>query len=97
MNAAQFGMFIGSFAVSLFLAVVWLLIGKAIPPLRRRSGVSYGIAIALGFLPSFVTMGGPSASNMLAALLCAGLLFWQYTRAKAKLQVPASNKAGPSA
>ena len=57
MNAAQLGMFIGSFAISVLFAVVWLLICKAIPPLRRRPRVSYGIAIALGFVPSLVTSG----------------------------------------
>ena len=83
MNATQLGMFVGSFFTSLLLAVVWLLICKAISPLRRRPGISYGVAIVLGFVPSVITIGGPSVSNVLAALLCGGLLFWQYNRAKA--------------
>lgn len=97
MNAVQLGMFVGSFATSLLFAVVWLLICKAIPPLRRRLGISYGVAIVLGFMPLLITIGGPSVSNVIAALLCGGLLFWQYTRAKAKLRVSESSNVTPGA
>lgn len=84
MNAVEFGSFLGSFAMSLLFAAVWLLICKTISPLRRRPGISYGIAVAFSFIPSLVTIGGPSVSNVLAALLCAGLLAGQYSRAKEK-------------
>ena len=97
MNPAQVGMFVGSFMVSLFFAVVWLLICKAIPPMRRKPGVSYGVAIGLAFVPAFVTIGGPTFWNVLAALLCAGLMYWQYTRAKAKLQSQVSSTTEPNA
>ncbi len=98
----RIGHFIGFFLGTLILPVVWLIICKVIPPLRRRPGVSYGIAIALAFLPSlgFIARSFPSqlvASELLVGLLCAALLFWQYTRAKAKLRRAPSNSETPSA
>jgi hypothetical protein len=87
MSAGQFGYLIGAFAMSLLFAVVWLIICKTIPPLRRKLGVSYGVAIALSFVPSLVTVGGPSILNIIGTLLCAGLLFWQFKRAQKKQQV----------
>lgn len=89
MGSAQFGAFIGSFAISLLFAVVWLLVTLLIPPIRRRPVVSYGVSMAVAFLPTFITMGGPDASNLLAAALCAALLFWQLRRAQAKLAAKA--------
>jgi hypothetical protein len=88
MGAAQLGYFIGSFAMSLLFAAVWLIISKVIPPIRHRLRFSYGIAVVLAFLPPLITLGGPTASNLLGALLCAALLFWQYKRARRKLGTP---------
>jgi hypothetical protein len=89
MSAGQLGYLAGAFAISLFFATVWLIICKVIPPLRRKLGVSYGVAIALAFLPALITIGVSDAIylNFLGAFLCAGLLFWQYKRAQAKLNV----------
>jgi hypothetical protein len=84
MGPGQLGYMVGAFATSLLFAVVWLIICRIIPPLRKRIGVSYGVAIALAFVPSFVTVGGPNVFNIIGALLCVGLLFWQYKRAKKK-------------
>jgi hypothetical protein len=86
MSVGQFGYLIGAFAMSLLFAVVWLIICKAIPPLRRKIGVSYGVAIALAFVPSLVTVGGPNILNIIGTLLCVGLLFWQFKRAQTKQQ-----------
>ncbi len=87
MSAGQLGYLAGAFAMSLLFAAVWLIICKVVPPLRRKLGVSYGIAIALAFLPALLTIGASDAIhlNFLGAFLCAGLLFWQYKRAQAKL------------
>jgi hypothetical protein len=91
MNPAIFGYFVGQFVGSLLLAVIWLLISKAIPPLRREPAITYSIAVVFGFVPVLVTLDEPSYSGFLAALLCAALLFWQYKRAKAKLRAAAAD------
>ncbi|MHB8425830.1 MAG: hypothetical protein ACYDB9_11905 [Gammaproteobacteria bacterium] len=90
MSAGQFGYLVGAFAMALLFAVVWLIICKVIPPLRRKLGVSYGIAMALAFVPSLITVGGPNIFNLIGSLLCVGLLFWQYKRAQKKLLASAS-------
>ena len=36
MSAGQFGYIIGAFAMSLLFAVVWLIICKVIPPIRKN-------------------------------------------------------------
>lgn len=87
--AALAGQFVGAFAVALLFAVVWLIICMVIPPMRRRPGVSYGIAIALSFVPSLINVDGPTASNLLASLLCVPLLLWQMKRAQAKARAAA--------
>lgn len=84
MSAGQFGYVIGAFAISLLLAAVWLIVCKAIPPLRRRLAISYGVAIALAFVPSLITIDGPNILNIIGTLLCTGLLFWQFKRAQKK-------------
>ena len=84
--AVLLGQFTGTFLISLLLATVWLIICKAIPPMRRKVGLSYGIAIVFAFIPPLITLEGPTHINLIAALLCAGLLFWQYRRAKAKIE-----------
>ena len=75
------GYFIGQFASFLILAAIWLIITKLIPPLRRRPSISYGVAMALVALLALTQIG---VSSSLAAVLCEGLLFWQYRRALAK-------------
>jgi len=95
MGPAQVGQMLGAFATSLLFAVVWLIICRVIPPLRKRLGVSYGVAIALALVPPIVTVGGPNLLNIVGALLCVGLLVWQYRRAKKKMLASASQVADP--
>lgn len=99
--------FVGVFLGTLVLPVVWLIICRVIPPLRRRPGVSCGIGIALAFLPSSSAVLALMRRNwvpldflaalLLAFLLCSALLLWQYTRAKAKLLEAPSKSATPNA
>ena len=74
----------GGFAMSLLFAAVWVIICKAIPPLRNKLSLCFGVAIALAFVPSLVTIGGPNILSIIASLICAGLLFWQFKRAQKK-------------
>lgn len=71
----QLGFIIGAFVISLLLAGVWLIISKAIPPLRRKLHVSFGTAIALVFIPLLITIDGPNIFNITGTLLSIGLLF----------------------
>jgi hypothetical protein len=84
MTAAQFGYLTGSFAGSLMVAAVWLIICNFISPLRARPGVTHGIAVALAFVPALITLGGPNTLNIEGTLLCVVLLLWQYRRAEKK-------------
>lgn len=84
MSAGQIGYIIGAFAMSLLFSVVWLIICKVIPPLRKKLNISYAVAIGLAFVPSLVTIGGPNILNIIGTLLCAGLLFWQFRREQKK-------------
>jgi multisubunit Na+/H+ antiporter MnhE subunit len=95
MNPVQLGNFTGQFVGSLLFAVVWLIICKAVPSLRKQLGVSYGVAVVFAFVPPLVTTDGLSIAGILAAGLCAVLLFWQYKRAKAKLLVEANKVNTP--
>ena len=85
MSAGQLGYIIGAFAMSLLFAAIWLIICKAIPTLRKKPAISYCVAIALAFVPSLVTIGGPNIFNIIGTLMCAVLLFWQFKRAQKKL------------
>ena len=71
----QLGFIIGAFVVSLLITGVWLIISKAIPPLRRKLHVSLGTAIALVFVPLLITIDGPNIFNITGTLLSIGLLF----------------------
>ncbi|WP_270667086.1 MULTISPECIES: hypothetical protein, partial [unclassified Aeromonas] len=86
MNSALFGYFIGAFASSLFMAAVWLIIAKIIPPLRSRPKITYFPAMALALLAQLLTISGPTAINFSAAALCIAVLFWQFKRAQSKLE-----------
>ena len=81
----MFGYFIGAILLSLLFGAVGLIICSAIPPLRKNIGVSHGIAIALTFVPSFVTIDGPNIMDISGSLFSAGLLFWRYKRKQKKL------------
>lgn len=85
MNPVLIGQFVGAFAVSLGIAVIWLIIAYVIPPLRKRPQGIYITAMVLSVLPQLVTYGGPGAVNFLAAIACVALLVFQLKRAKKKL------------
>lgn len=82
----MFGYVIGQFVMFLLVAAIWLIITKLIPPLRRRPGISYGVAMVLVVLLALTQIGlSPSlAFTALAAVICEALLFWQYRRDRAK-------------
>lgn len=86
MSAGMFGYLVGSFAMSLLFAVVWLIICKVVPALRTNIKASYGVAIGLAFVPALLTAGTSDALviDLLGAFLCANLLFWQLKRAQSK-------------
>lgn len=82
------GAILAYFVLSLFLPAVWLIVCKLVPALRDRVGLSYGVAIALSFAFTVFVVAESAQDlqpSIAGALLCAGLLFWQFTRAKAKL------------
>ena len=85
MNAAIAGEFLAGFAVALVVACVWLIASYAIPPIRRRPQVAYGVAMILAALVAFVPYGGPTPASVGGAVLCVALLFWQMLRAQRKL------------
>lgn len=75
----------GEFAVMLGVCVVWLLISYAIPPLRRRPKVSYGIAMALAIGLALIPIGGPNANSVAASATLVALLWGQMVRATRQL------------
>jgi hypothetical protein len=82
--AAGIGMFIGAFVVSLLVAVVWLIVSKLIPPLKRNPKAAYGTAMALAVAVQLIKIDGVSVPGLLGALACCGLLFLQMKRALAR-------------
>lgn len=82
MGAAQIGQVVGNFLVCLFIAAVWLLIAKAIPPLRRRPGISNLVAAILVCLVAYSSFvgGGQAGLPMAGAILMLLLLAWNYRR-----------------
>lgn len=93
MGAGQLGYLIGSFGMSLFIAVVWLLICKVIPAMRRKIASSYGIAMALALVPGFISVSGINIYNIVGAFLCIALLFWQMKRAQARQRRAVTSEA----
>ena len=64
---------------------IWLLICKAVPPLRRRIDFSYGstIAVVLFFAWSTSRVSDiPTAPYSLGVLALIALVAWQWRRAK---------------
>lgn len=96
MSAGLIGYVFGQFIMFLLVAVVWLIITKLIPPLRRRPGVSYGVAMVLVVLLALTQIGVSSslALTTVAAIVCEALLFWQYRRDRSKQtkQAPAAEQ-----
>jgi multisubunit Na+/H+ antiporter MnhE subunit len=92
MSPGIVGGFIGSIAISLGIAAIWLILSMLIPPLRRNPGVSYAVAMALALLVQAVSLDRGNILNWIAALLVVAVLYWQMRRAKAKL---ASQKPSP--
>jgi len=80
------GYLFGQFLIFLVVAAIWLIVTKLIPPLRRRPGVSYGVAMALVLLASLTQIHASSwlVLTGVAFLLCEALLFWQYRRERTK-------------
>src|SRR5258705_2130285 len=79
---------LAGFTLSLILPVLWLIICKIIRPLRRRPGISYGIAMALAFVWGLFEIRGDSRVTIIGAPFAAAFLFWQYKRAKANSLQP---------
>lgn len=86
MSAGMVGYVIGQFVMFLLVAAIWLIITKLIPPLRRRPGISYGVAMVLVVLLALTQIGVSSslALTAVAVVVCEALLFWQYRRDRAK-------------
>ncbi len=82
--AAMAGMFLGAFLVSLLVAVIWLIIAKMIPPLKRQPKWAYLIAMGLAVVIQLISIDGPSVHGLLGALACCALLFMQMKRAQAR-------------
>ena len=82
------GYLTGSFAVSLLFASVWLIFCRLVPPLRYKYGFSYIAAVFLAFIPALITVNVSDENyiTFLGAFLCTGLLFWNYKRARKKLE-----------
>ena len=81
------GAFFGAFGVSLVIAAIWLIIAEIIPPLRKRPKGTHIIAMVLAVLTQLVPYGGPSAINILAAVVCVRLLVWRMKRIQSKFAV----------
>jgi hypothetical protein len=80
MGETQVSAFIGQIVLALLLAVGWLVIAKVIPSLRRRIGVSYGIASAVALLACLVPFDGPTSTRFFASLFVVAILFVQSKR-----------------
>lgn len=90
MGAAQIGFVIGSFALALLFAAVWLIFCMVIPGLRKNPDVSYGVAMVLAVLPALMTATGINIYNIAGSGLCIALLVWQLRRAKTRLAAAAA-------
>lgn len=75
----------GVVLMSLLFGAVGLLICSVFPYLRKRPGISHGVAIALTFAPSIVTIDGPNIMNISGSLLSAALFYWRFKREQKKL------------
>lgn len=73
-------------AIALWLcAMMWILIAWCIPPLRRRPGISYGIAMILAVLFGVALIAqSKTGAPVVALVICESLLFWGYRRATKK-------------
>jgi hypothetical protein len=81
MGPAQFGYLIGSFAIAILFAAVWLILCRFVPALRRRAGVSYGVAAGLACVPALLQPDFPNWLSLEGTAICLVLLSWGYTRA----------------
>jgi len=86
-NSTIIGQFIGSFAISMGFAVIWLIIVKIIPSLRKKSPKdTYVIAMIIGALPVLLMYGDAGPVNYAATVVCIVILLWQKKRAEALLK-----------
>jgi len=83
----MFGYALGTFALALLIAVLWLLISKTIPPLRHRLRLRYGVAMVLA-LTSALVPGDPEPIGFLGAIVCVGVLLWWYKGDSEKTKSP---------
>jgi hypothetical protein len=84
-NPVDLGRMVGAFAVTLGVAVVWLLMTYPIRPLRRSPRLHYGIAMGLAALVPVVSLDRLTATSITAAVFAVGVLWWQMRRASRKL------------
>lgn len=79
------GYIVGQFVMFLLVASVWLIITKLIRPLRRRVGVSYGVAMGLVAFLALAQIGVSESLllTFVVAVACESILFWQYRRDRA--------------
>jgi hypothetical protein len=81
-SPAAIGELVGTFAVMIGVAAVWLILCYGIPPLRRRPHVTYIVAMSLAVALALIPAGGPTGASVGAAILCIALLYWQMRRAQ---------------
>lgn len=95
MGAANIGYFVGGLVVPVFIAAVWLILVKIINPLKRRPGLSYSIAVVLGWLvvlPSLELPDGPNIGGFAGALLVSVLAWRSYKKETSALSAQAASK-----
>jgi hypothetical protein len=78
MTENSVGRWLGDFIAMILFPAVWLIIAKRIPSLRKRPGVSYGVAI--GVLWWVIVVGTPTVGRVLAGLMVSVILFANYRR-----------------
>jgi hypothetical protein len=80
MTPFAIGQFLGLFIFTLGVAAIWLLIANAIPPLRQRPRVIYGIAIGFVVLLFSLSTDEPKANRLVGGLTCVAIVIWHMRR-----------------
>lgn len=82
MGAGMVGNYIGTVLASLFLPLVWLIVARLVPPLRRSPGVANAVAVALAWFAAFASARGAGSAGpaIVAAVMAAALFYWNYRR-----------------
>jgi hypothetical protein len=84
MGQAHLSIFIEQFAAALVIAVVWLVICKLVPRLRRRTGSAYLAAAMLAVAACLAVSGGVTPIALVAAVAVLTILYLLYKRALKK-------------